>query len=163
MIMVTEGPRHIKVYRMNDRWLAVWYEGTSKERNRKSFSTKERAVQWAKEKLVNDAVGQSRQWVPTIAKKTYGPTRSTHVYLMRCGDYVKVGISSDPEKRARFLQSTCPYQVEVIASFKVENPKEIEARMHERLIAHRHRNEWFQLSDAQVGEISTELTQMALP
>jgi len=75
-----------------------------------------------------------------------------YVYLMRVGEYHKIGSSADPYTRLAHLASgpLAPEVVHRIASrdrFKVENA------LQRRFAASRVRGEWFRLNDAEVAMI----------
>lgn len=63
------------------------------------------------------------------------------VYFIRCGEYVKIGFSTDVDARQRAIAAHTPYDVELVA--KHEGTQADEAAFHRLLKAHRHRNEWF--------------------
>lgn len=64
-------------------------------------------------------------------------------YLIRCGDYVKIGITADVRLRLRTLEAHNPLPLEVGALFP--GGREIERKLHARFVAYRHRDEWFRI------------------
>ena len=69
---------------------------------------------------------------------------SKYFYAMRCGPYVKFGVSDDPERRLKTLQSNNPYPTELI---RVEANEEGLENFYHTLYADRHhRGEWFLFS-----------------
>lgn len=71
--------------------------------------------------------------------------RKGFVYLIRCNDYFKIGVSSDPCKRLCALQTSSPYKLELIRYYKHDDIYEEEKFWHLELNSHRIRNEWFKL------------------
>lgn len=65
----------------------------------------------------------------------------TRIYVLRCGEFVKIGISQNVAKRVDHLRRANPYEVELIADFYGSLTEE--AMLHVRFKAHRHRLEWF--------------------
>jgi hypothetical protein len=62
-------------------------------------------------------------------------------YLIRCGDFVKIGITSDIEGRLRALESCNPHTLTVIALLR--GGRALERALHKRFAEQRHRDEWF--------------------
>ncbi len=73
------------------------------------------------------------------------PGRTAVVYIFRCGEYRKVGITKDLRKRHADLQFGNPYpiHVELYRTVSAYFVRHIEKAAHERLAAHRHTGEWF--------------------
>ena len=68
-----------------------------------------------------------------------------YLYFMRCGDAIKIGVSSSPEDRARELQTGAPGKVEFVAIIARAGGRESEC--HKRL-SHLHLyGEWFRYTD----------------
>ena len=66
---------------------------------------------------------------------------SAYFYAMRCGDYVKFGVSDDPEQRLKTLRSANPYDTELIWS--EANEEGLENFYHTLYADRHHRGEWF--------------------
>lgn len=60
-------------------------------------------------------------------------------YFIRCGEYVKVGSSKDPERRFLDMQTDNPYPMELLL-VDYENDEKF---WHEKLSGCRHKGEWF--------------------
>lgn len=75
------------------------------------------------------------------------------VYLIRCGEYYKIGSCRDLAARIRSLQWANPYDLTLLGEIKVNNYQEVEKELHEKYTDHLHRNEWFQLPPSCVEEI----------
>lgn len=84
-----------------------------------------------------------------------------YVYLMKDlrNNCHKIGISSEPDKRERTLQSEQP-KMELVAKKKYVNRKialNIEKALHETYKHKKKRGEWFLLDDEDIQEITTTL------
>lgn len=68
-----------------------------------------------------------------------------YLYVLRCGDYMKVGRSNFPHRRARQIAAGNPYEVELVYQAEVRDPgiALAEETAHRRLAEHHHRGEWF--------------------
>ena len=82
-----------------------------------------------------------------------------YVYLIKMGEYHKIGISKNPKQRIKAF-STMPQEVEVILTEKVNDYARIEEELHEKYKAKRVRGEWFELDDLEVKEITDYLTSI---
>lgn len=84
----------------------------------------------------------------SILKGVYGidnPEELGGVYLIRCGDYYKIGYSKDVKARLSALRTNNPYEVELVTKYtpyKVNN-KMFETHLHKVFDEYKHRNEWF--------------------
>lgn len=70
-----------------------------------------------------------------------------YVYLLRndlTGDY-KIGVSVNPKKRVKTLQTGSSGQIHIIETFQSEYPYKIESMFHNRHRADRLEGEWFAL------------------
>lgn len=67
------------------------------------------------------------------------------VYVARCGDFIKIGLTTNVEKRIKALTGAMPFNVELIASF--QGNWDFEQALHNRFAVLHHRNEWFHCKD----------------
>lgn len=67
--------------------------------------------------------------------------RMGHIYFIRCGEYVKIGFSTDHQSRIRAISAHTPY--EVVLEALHEGTRADEATFHRLLASHRHKLEWF--------------------
>jgi hypothetical protein len=65
------------------------------------------------------------------------------VYIIKCGDYVKIGKSMNPELRKNTLQNATPFPLEIL----FYSPRFIEEDLHKKFAKYHHSNEWFIYSD----------------
>lgn len=82
----------------------------------------------------------------TPATTTGDRREPTWVYLMQCGEYVKVGIANDVNRRLLDLQVGNPYPIHVRRKFKHQSRLHAllcERTIHAILDDARHYHEWF--------------------
>jgi len=92
-----------------------------------------------------------RRGYPSAEKE---PPRKRRVYLMKCNDRYKVGVSVDPSARARQLDNR-PFPVRLIAqSDMVHCAFEAERELHEFLSEYRIDGEWFRIPSHLVKNIA---------
>jgi hypothetical protein len=65
------------------------------------------------------------------------------VYLIGCGEFVKIGFANNPRYRLRILQLANPHQLELLAT--LPGGPEIEQQLHVAFGRYHHRGEWFRL------------------
>jgi hypothetical protein len=82
-----------------------------------------------------------------------------YVYLIKMGEYYKIGISQNPKKRIKEF-TLLPQKLEIILTAKVNDYARIEEELHEKYKAKRVRGEWFGLDDLEVKEITDYLTSI---
>lgn len=63
------------------------------------------------------------------------------IYFLRCGEFVKIGYSKEPENRLRYFETGSPYDFEMLAVHP--GSERDEAALHRLLAAYRHKGEWF--------------------
>jgi hypothetical protein len=73
-----------------------------------------------------------------------------HVYLLRAGDYYKIGQSSDLEKRVKSINVALPDKATLEHAISTDDPPGFEAYWHRRFADRRANGEWFKLSRADV-------------
>ena len=75
--------------------------------------------------------------------------RMTWIYILQCGEGryapVKVGRSDDPAARAKRTQTFNPYEIKVVAKFRL--PSHMERELHHRWAGENLRGEWFKPND----------------
>lgn len=70
-------------------------------------------------------------------------TAPDYVYLMRAGEFYKIGVSKTPEKRARAMQTGCPRKIEILHTVACESAYNMEFAMHGLYQEKRTHGEWF--------------------
>lgn len=78
-----------------------------------------------------------------------------YVYIVGCGnsETVKVGYTNRPGERLKQLQAGNPEPLHYVLLLEGIGP-ELEAYLHRRFKDKHYRGEWFNLTDAEIGEIA---------
>jgi hypothetical protein len=74
------------------------------------------------------------------------PDVPTHLYLMRCERFAKIGIAQDVARRQAALQPSCPFPISVELSIRLASFTEARAherRLHAKFAHWRTIGEWF--------------------
>ena len=88
------------------------------------------------------------------------PKNKYYIYLAKCGDRYKIGVSKNVETRIKQLNNR-PYKVELVASSGlIENAYKIEKELHIEYDDYRLEGEWFSLPNDSVDEIIERLENM---
>ena len=74
----------------------------------------------------------------------------SYVYLMKSGQYYKIGKSDCVEKRNYEIGIKLPEKLKIIHKIKTDDPFGIEAYWHKRFESKRKNGEWFDLSSSDV-------------
>lgn len=87
------------------------------------------------------------------------PKRSLqgYVYLLKGGDYCKIGRSNNPDRRLEEISPQLPFSVELICMVATNDMYKLEARLHQRYADKRANGEWFRLD----GEDITCIKELA--
>lgn len=81
---------------------------------------------------------------------------SGFIYIIRCGNFAKVGYSADPKRRLKALAAANPSDLTLLASYPGTTFDE--THLHAYLAPCRHRGEWFRWSKA-----IEEIVRLGLP
>lgn len=73
-----------------------------------------------------------------------------HVYLLRAGEYYKIGQSADLEKRVKSINVALPDKATLEHAISTDDPSGIEAYWHRRFADRRMNGEWFRLSKTDI-------------
>lgn len=65
-------------------------------------------------------------------------------YFIRCGDYLKVGSSKNPERRLKDMLTSNPYDLELLRVDYINGEK----YWHDKLKSCHHRGEWYVYKEA---------------
>lgn len=79
----------------------------------------------------------------------YRQGRGKDLYMIRCGPYIKVGVTDNIEVRLRSIQASNPIPVELIGFWKNEGWRE--EMWHKELEDLHVRGEWFLLKETRVN------------
>ena len=83
-----------------------------------------------------------------LAKKRRATEKPSFVYLLKAGDFVKIGIADDVARRLVQLQTGNPIRIKLAAMLLVKCPLHVERSIHAVLKPLRASGEWFFVSDA---------------
>lgn len=78
-------------------------------------------------------------------------------------DLYKIGISDNPERRLKQLQTGNGHKLKLIDKFKIENERVIEKRLHNMLWQYKSvlgKNEWFVLSQDAIDWLKEYLKEL---
>jgi hypothetical protein len=83
-----------------------------------------------------------------LTKKKESKVKSQQLYLMMTDDklYVKIGVSVDPERRLKGVQTGCPTLVSLVRTIKTRNARKLENKLHKMLADYNTSGEWFDSS-----------------
>lgn len=75
------------------------------------------------------------------------------IYVMRCGDKLKIGIAKDPEKRRKTLQTGNAEKIILEWSRERADAFHLETHLHQKFSNHRLAGEWFDGNSITVNQI----------
>ena len=110
-----------------------------------------------KDYIGNDAkFDDIRQILPIPTANVTHPKHSSksvdgYVYLIKSGDFYKVGRSDDAERRFKQISVSLPDKAELFHTIRTDDPAGIEAYWHKRFAEKRANGEWFRLSAIDVS------------
>lgn len=70
----------------------------------------------------------------------------SYVYVIRSGEYCKIGIAADVQARLASLQTGNPVTLTLVTQFEFANPAPVEQVLHQKFASQRETLEWFRLS-----------------
>jgi len=82
---------------------------------------------------------------------------SKKVYLIRAGQFYKIGISGNANKRLQQIQTGCPIKCTYIGYFPSDNPEVFERQLHTMFSDTMTYGEWFELGDDHIKRMIVEL------
>ena len=88
------------------------------------------------------------------------PSPAGFVYLVRCHDFVKIGIATDVKARLSCLQTGSPYILKLLAYRKSFNAAAEEAALHEQFKAYHINGEWFRIPKTMLKTLADSLKSL---
>jgi excisionase family DNA binding protein len=74
-----------------------------------------------------------------------GTTESVQsLYVLECGEFIKIGHAYDVEHRVKTMETGNPYPIKVLLA-RFGDGERLERQLHKRFARHRHRHEWFRM------------------
>lgn len=119
------------------------------------FGTKDGLVAALREYAQDDqALADIVKMLPAVdasTSRTSSRTREGFVYLIKSGDFYKIGRGDDLERRVKQITVALPDKATLVHSIRTDDPTGIEAYWHRRFAEKRANGEWFKLSTVDVA------------
>lgn len=97
-------------------------------------------------------------------KKEVTASKAQFVYLIKGGDYHKIGIAKDTRKRVSGIKTSCPFPVEVLRFWESRSAQRVEKLLHRRFKSYQANGEWFRLPTDVIQELMViENIDLAFP
>jgi predicted GIY-YIG superfamily endonuclease len=74
-------------------------------------------------------------------------SRKDKLYIMQCNNYIKIGVSKNPERRIKSLQTGNPYKIKLILAIEDSAAYDLEYQFHKYYEKEKSVGEWFEIND----------------
>lgn len=82
----------------------------------------------------------------------------SYVYVIRCGEYIKIGKAFNLDNRLNSLQCGNPYELELINAVRIKEALYAEKVIHEVILPEfKHFREWYLLPELEMIKLNTAL------
>ena len=82
-----------------------------------------------------------------------------YVFKIVHDNLYKIGKSTYPNNRFKEVNSSCPYEMIILNTYKVNYPNIVEKRLQDHFKEHNIKAEWFRLTDEQVSNIPKHIKE----
>ena len=83
---------------------------------------------------------KSKQLKPRRPRDTNG-----FVYIIKCNDFIKIGLAKNPQQRLSELSVCTPYNLTILRLIETPDMLSTEQALHIKFKEHHHKGEWFRL------------------
>lgn len=135
-----------------DNIIRAYYERVAAEKYLESFYSKHRSI-LNKKNIFNFV---AIQLDISHSEKKSNVYSEIYIINMVGTNFYKIGYAKNSEQRLKILQIGNPFELTLVNSFLINNPKKVEKNIHTKLAEHKVRGEWFDLSPKELDCI-TEL------
>lgn len=108
------------------------------------------------EEYAQNITGQLPKWLER-ARNLKNTRSDKSVYLLKAGNYYKVGVAGDVHKRINWLQTGNPYKIELVSSVRAHNANKAEKELLWLLKDYRVIREWFSFPKTLVNSIVRDM------
>lgn len=126
-----------------------------KIQNGKAFKMKSKIIYKSFEHSIKMAKNAS------LVNKSKRPDGFIYVLKYGANDIYKFGVSSNPDRRIKDIDSNSPVPIKEIGRYYFKNVYEMEEMIHDNLKPDLLRREWFKLSKTHARSICDQLDEMS--
>lgn len=104
---------------------------------------------------VEDRANDAKTALENILSRKFKPQINGYVYLIRSGDFIKIGKSKNVDNRLTQISPKTPMPVTLLHSIACEDMSQVEAALHRRFAHYRTNGEWFLLPREELNWLLT--------